>query len=301
MPPATGGELRAARIAPNDAVFIGGTLGGNINFGCGSISENGNGDALIVELDTNGKCLQSQNWGDNGAKAVESLAVDPSGGVAVTGVFESQIDFGGGTMTGPPQGSTSHNVFVARLDAVGQYVAQRDLQSSSGNSGPGEIAVDALGNAFLAGSFDGATDLGGGNMLPAGQRDIFLVKDDPNLVYAWAKRYGDARDQFATTVAVDSLDRIVMGGGTAGNVSFGGGNIVGSTMGTSFFVATLDSSGGFVHQFAPNAVGDYPYALVPTTQPFVVVGGQFQSPIDFGAGPLTPIGPSDGMVARFVP
>ena len=60
------------------------------------------------------------------------------------------------------------------------------LGSANSMAGFG-IDVDASGNSYVTGYFEGTADFGNGIVLSgAGQRDIFVVKYDPMGVALWA-------------------------------------------------------------------------------------------------------------------
>lgn len=117
---------------------------------------------------------------------------------------------------------------------------------------------------------------------------------------SWAKRFGDASDQHAECIAVDSMGNILVTGYFSGSVDFGGGPLVSAGL-ADIFVAKLDPSGHeiwserFGGAFDQNAQG---VALDSAGNVFIT--GSFYGSVDFGGGQLLSAGGSaDVFIAKF--
>ena len=149
--------------------------GGSVDFGGGALVSAGNADLFLAKLDTTGGHLWSKRFGgtDNEGGTV-AIAIEPAGGVWMTGVIATAVDFGGGTLTPDAWG----NVFVAKFDAAGAPLWSRRFAGTDVVQGA-TIAADHLGRAVVAGDFVGAIDLGLGPLASAGEGDIFVTKVGP--------------------------------------------------------------------------------------------------------------------------
>jgi hypothetical protein len=107
---------------------------------------------------------------------------------------------------------------------------------------PTSIAVDAMGNVFVCGFFDGNIKFGDTSLIGSGAADIFLAKFDDAGKPLWGRRFGDAMSQFPCELAIDTTSNVVMVGGFQGSVDFGGGILV-SAGAFDSFVAKFDGSG----------------------------------------------------------
>jgi len=99
------------------------------------------------------------------------VAVDGSGNVFVTGYFIGTNMFGTTNLIS----SGAEDVFVAKYDSAGTLLWARKAGGSAYDEGRA-IAVDAAGNAFVAGLFQGTASFGATNLSSSGQSDIFLAK-----------------------------------------------------------------------------------------------------------------------------
>ncbi len=113
--------------------------------------------------------------------------------------------------------------------------------SGSGQVRQGQgVALDAAGNIYVAGSFDGAIDLGGGPLTSAGDNDVFVAKLDAGGNHLWSKHFGSVGEDNGMGIAIDAAGNIVVLGGFTGTIDLGGGPLVdGET-----FLAKLDATGG---------------------------------------------------------
>jgi hypothetical protein len=122
-----------------------------------------------------GTHLWSRRFGGTSFDQGLGVAVDGSGNVLVTGVFEGTVDFGGGPLTS----AGIIDIFVAKYSGTdGSHVWSRRFGSTIFDEGLG-VAVDGSGNVLVTGVFEGTVDFGGGPLTSAGGNDIFLLRLRP--------------------------------------------------------------------------------------------------------------------------
>lgn len=120
---------------------------------------------------------------------------------------------------------------------------------------PYSIAVDAVGNTYAVGIFDGTTDfdpsIGVYNLTAAGAFDIYVWKLDVNGNLVYAHRFGAAGLDVARDIAVDDNGNVYITGTLAGNsvVDFDPGvgvfNLTNSNGSYDAFILKLDANGNF--------------------------------------------------------
>jgi hypothetical protein len=161
------------------------------------------------------------------------------------------------------------------------------------------VAVDALGNVIIAGSFHGTIDWGGGPLVSAGGSDIFLVKLDSAGKHVWSKRFGDAADQSAAAVAVGATGDVWITGAVIGTVDFGGGASTSADPLADAYLAHFAPTGVnlYAQRFAaPSAQRGTALAIGSSGDLFF--GGVFDGTMDLGCGSLASAGSGDLFVAR---
>jgi hypothetical protein len=209
--------------------------------------------------------------------------------------------------------STANTATINNVStAPGQYLWAKDLRGNgvTDTAHVNGVAVDHQGNSIVAGHFGGTINFGGTSLTSAGGQDVFVAKYSPAGVLQWAKRFGDAYDQFAYGVSVDSGNNIVVVGCFAGTVTFGGG-LLSEVATPSFyysqtdiFVAKLNASGGHVWSRSFGSSGaEAAYGVAVDGSDNVILTGNYGIPptsaqLDFGGGVLSNAGAQDMFVAK---
>jgi len=75
---------------------------------------------------------------------------------------------------------------------------------------PNEAVTDAAGNRYVAGTFSGTFDAGGGPLVSAGGTDVYLAKYAPSGAHVWSRRFGGPNDDFALPPAVNAAGAVAV-------------------------------------------------------------------------------------------
>jgi hypothetical protein len=114
-----------------------------------------------------------------------------------------------------------------------------------------DVAVDALGNAYLVGSFRGTVDFDPGAatlaLTSVGVRDGYLVKFNPSGTPEWVRSISSSGSTVALAVAVDASGVVVVGGKFSGIATFDidTAATLGSAGGSDGFLAAYSETGIF--------------------------------------------------------
>jgi len=150
------------------------------------------------------------------------------------------------------------------------------------------VAVDKDGNIVVAGTFQESVDFGGGTLISAGGRDIFLLKLDPQGAYLWSRRFGGPTEDVVGGVAFGPQGNIGLAGDFRQSIDLGGGVLMGGSMPIAF-TAVYSPSGAHLYSAAFGDGGwfakDGTRDLVLHDDYFVLVGS-FSKSIDFGSDKL---------------
>jgi hypothetical protein len=118
------------------------------------------------------------------------------------------------------------------------------------NVSPTTIAVDAQGNAYIGGSFNGTVTFGATTLVsasnPALDGDLFVAKYDASGAPLWAKSYGSGDATFVGTgyqIAVDSSGNVFFVGDFAPTINFGGSSAPLVAIGLDAFVVKISPNG----------------------------------------------------------
>jgi hypothetical protein len=247
------------------------------------------------------QALWSKRFGAADAQYVRALAVDGSGNVILTGELYGGADFGGG----PLNSAGSSDVFVAKLDGGGQHVWSV-VFGDAAYQGGNDVAVDAAGNVFVVGNFEGTLSTGVATHQNVGATDVFVLALDAMGQPVWSFAAGDAAAQQGNGIAVDAVGGVFVAGSFAGSAIFGATMLTATveaappmTPSTDVFLAKLGSTGTpiWAKQFGGDE-SDIAWDVVSDGSD-VIVCGEFAAFIDFGGLPFSDGGGSDAFIARF--
>jgi hypothetical protein len=221
-------------IDPAGRVLVTGSFDGKVDLGGGPLTTAGKGDVLVAALDQNGNHLFSKRFGNADDQSGQGIAAAPDGRIVLTGFFAGSVDFGGGQLVSG--GSTDG--FVVGFGMTGEHQWSKRFGDVGAQFGFG-VAVDAAGEAFVAGAFQNTIDMGAGPLTSAGSYDVVAAKLGPSGEHRWALRYGDALDQRGVTIAAGgSPERVLLAGWFQGGIDFGSGSMD-SAGGYDLFIAAL--------------------------------------------------------------
>lgn len=160
-----------------------------------------------------------------------------------------------------------------------------------------DVVVDAQGNIYVVGSFEGEIDLGGGALSSAGGSDLFIASFAPNRIHRWSRRYGAAGSDTAHSAALLPSGDIVVGGSVNGSPGFAG---AWPDAGLRGFVMTLDAASGTPTASTEIASSSTSRVLdvdVNVSGEIFAVGGFFED-LQTG-GVRTSVGDEDVFVVKF--
>ena len=141
-----------------------------------------------------------------------------------------------------PSVSTSTNIST---NSITPNTYQWDYtKGGAGNDRSYSIISDSNGYIYVAGSFEGSVDFGGGSRVSGGGTDIFLVKLNSSGVYQWDYTKGGTDNDLAYGVNTDSSGNVYITGSFRGSVNFGGGSRAKGNQ-DDIFLVKLNSSGTY--------------------------------------------------------
>lgn len=287
-----GDEQYAVGLGLDNAgnIFATGKLRGSMNFGGGgmALTSAGSDDIFLAKLDGAGGHIWSKRFGDSSSQSPAALGVDKtSGGVVITGIYDSVVDFGGGNL---PATMNSYTLYVASFAADGSHNWSKTFQQDSYVE-PMALQVAADGSVYVGGTFSGALGIGKDNILSNDGDDIFIAKLDGSGAPLWAKSFGNDKIQGVSGMAVDIDGGLVIVGYFSGTLDFGGGPI--APMSTcdpgdfchDAFLVKLAPDGSHVYSRGIGGMSnDFAEDIAVDPKGELVMSGSYSLEIDFGLG-----------------
>lgn len=295
----------------NGNVYTVGGFSGIVDFdpGLGTTFANSiNGSTFITKFDSSGNFIWVKTLNvseDTGFGTGNLIAIDSVNNIYLTGEFSGTIDF-------DPSGNVynatcigNKNGFVLKLNSSGDFIWVKTFTGSSSSdiSFGKAIALDPLGNIFIALPFQGIIDFDPGinvfNLNSSSTSHKFcIIKLDNFGNFIWASQIIEQAGYMSVnSITSDSFGNIIMTGLFNDVVDFDPGPNtynLSSQYHNEVFISKLDSSGNFIWAkrlggtFSQGA-GPYNSGECVKTDGFnnIYVSGYFKGNIDFDPGPST--------------
>lgn len=240
--------------------------------------------------------------GGTGYDLVNNACTDNLGNVYATGVFRNTVDFDPGSGTTNLTSGGVQDVFVTKVDGFGQLVWAVRVGGTGIDMG-NEIAVDAYGYIYVAGSFEGTVDFdpgsGTANLTSQTAASSFILKLSPTGGYVWAKTIGSNLGTSAEGLSVSASGVVHLGGNFSGTADLnpGAGTQTAITVGNvDLYLVELDSSGSFNWGIAFGSTGlDGVAAVAEDVNGDIAMTGYFAGTCDFDPSGSTANLTSTGM------
>lgn len=285
-------EATGVAVDSSGSVLVTGNFQGTVDFGGGNRTSGGSNDIFVAKYNSAGVHQWSVTYGGSGTDAGGAVDVDNSGNVYSTGFFTGNVTFGGDLFFG--QGG--NDIVVQKHSPAGSLLWTQMAGGPSNDTGSA-IAVDASGNAIVAGGFGGTTTWGV-TLSSNGGTDVLLAKYNTSGTLQWASGYGSVNGDQGYGVAVDPTGNIVMTGYFQGSADFGGGAL--SNQGSDVFLARYTPAGA--HQWSRRFGGtgsDFGRAVSIDMNGDILAAGYFAGTADLGTGPLASAGGNDIFIGRY--
>jgi len=291
-------------IDGNGNMYVTGRFRGTVDFdpGAGTANltqRNTLNDIFIASYDASGGYRWAFNVGSTTGTAGDntglSIAVDGSGNVVVSGLFQGTMDFNPGTGSAILT-SSGWSTFVARYDSAGGYLWAFNLGTYSNRN---DVAIDASGNVVVVGTFSGTFDFNPGTgtanlttttgkgknaSSPLG---MYVAKYSPSGAYQWAFKISNQYQVLCSAVDIDGNGNIYVTGTFgefASTVDFNPGTGTANLTGYATFVAKYSSAGAYVWAFKIGATSPTSQRIAVDDSGNVALTGTFTSTIDVDPG-----------------
>lgn len=250
---------------------------------------------------TYGQTAWAKNFGGSDLDQGTDIIRDDFGNIYTTGFFEGTVDFDPSVGVLNLSSVGQRDFFIAKYDNLGNLIWAKSIGGGNNDHGR-SILLDASGNIFVAGDFDGLVDFDPGMGFSfqdtKGASDIFLAKYDSQGDFIWAKTFGGNGIESCRDVTMDATGNLLITGVFQGTADFdpnGGVANIASSGSFDAFMVKLDGTGNYLWAKSIQSTNsNYINQIVVNHIGEINVIGYFQGTADFdpssGTFSLTTIG-----------
>jgi hypothetical protein len=264
-----------------------------------TLTSAGNDDIFISKLDAAGNFVWAKRLGGTADDVGASIAADASGNVYTTGYFAGTGDFDPDpAVTNTLTSAGAFDIFISKLDAAGNFIWARRMggTAAAGDFG-GAVAVDAVGNVYTTGAFNGTADFNPdpavtNTLSTAGSSDIYISKLDAAGNYVWARRMGGSGSSadFGESIALDASGNVYTTGRFSGTSDFNPDPAVTNSLTSAgiddIFISKLDAAGNYVWAKQMGGISqDYGSSIAIDAFGNSYTTGVFNGTADFNSDP----------------
>jgi len=179
--------VATTRVDAEDNIFLVGMFTDSVlNIGNYQLYNNGDGNLLLVKLNSSGKVLWARSAEGKTSGGARNFCVDSEGNPIVTGTFRSTWTIGNYTLTKDTTSVTSKNeertedMYIAAFSKNGDALWAKCSGGKGRNAGRSCVA-DKNGNIYWTGSFDvNKLSLGKLTLTNSGDSDVFIIRLSKN-------------------------------------------------------------------------------------------------------------------------
>ncbi len=223
----------------NGNCYVTGIFYGTATFGTTQLTSSGSpnfSDIFIAKYDFNGNCLWATSAGGTDYDFGFGISIDANGNCYVTGSFIGTATFGTTQLTSVG----ADDIFIAKYDVNGNCLWAKSVGGTEYDYGY-STSLDANGNCYVTGIFQGAATFGTKQLTSAGIIDIFITKYDVNGNCLWAKSAGGTDNDFGYYISADANGNCYVIGAFKETAIFGTTNLT-SAGDYDIFVAKYGAS-----------------------------------------------------------
>jgi hypothetical protein len=226
---------------------------------------------------TDPSVVWAQSFGDAEPQLASGVALAADGGTVVAGSFRGSVTIGATSRTS----AGGEDALVFRLDGDGNPLWVKRFGDANLDAAVA-VGLDGSGNVYLAGTFAGSIDLGGGAMPSMGGVDVFVAKLTGDGDHVWSKSIGGPGAHDVAALAVAGDGSIALAGSFDEELSTDLGPVA-SAGASDGYVVCLDPMGGERFARAFGGTGDdAANGVTLDAGGLVYAAGAFRDSVDFG-------------------
>jgi hypothetical protein len=176
-----------------------------------NLTSKGMDDFYVMKLDSSGNLLWAEGFGGMYNDEGNSLTLDKSGNILITGGYFATIDFDPGTPVFNMVANGDYDIFILKLNTNGNFIWAKSIGGAYQDIGV-YVTTDTSGNIYTTGTFSQKVDFDpgpGSHLLNSmNGRSTFISKLDGAGNFLFGKYFEGKTSNFGRALSVDRSGNI---------------------------------------------------------------------------------------------
>lgn len=219
-------EIATITIDSFNDIYLSGIFNETVDFDPNSevfeLTSNGESDAFIQKLDTDGNLIWAKAVGGSQADFSLDITTDAEGNVYTTGYFHGTINFDPSTdlfeLT-----AQERDIYIQKRNSTGDLLWAKSMGGSALDIGQG-LYVNNSQEIYLTGYFSETADLDPSStvyeLTSQGSADIFIEKLDNNGNMLWVTSFGGDGFDYGDEISIDDTGKLYLSGKFSNSIDF---------------------------------------------------------------------------------
>lgn len=233
------------------------------------------------------------------------IAVDSDNNIYVAGNFQNTITFGKNPNTSTITSAGGTDIYLVKYNSDGELIWINQIGGTAEQVVAG-LVIDTANNIYLCGSLYSTTVFSGTSNTQTyngnGYQQSYIAKYSSAGALAWySVSSNNTNYSYASTIAIDVLGNIYLGGNYSGSVNFGASNLISNNNSDDLYITKLNSSTG-AFLWATGAGGttsDRVSDIAVDGGGNIYITGYYTGTVTIGSATYTSRGAEDIFVAKY--
>jgi hypothetical protein len=243
----------AIAVDASGNVYIAGMYKQTADFGSISLTSLGVKDMFLARYSPSGVIdwairaggTSSSQPNNQPAAEANAIKLDQNNNIYLTGIMNgNNVIFGPGVSLSEiqQQGAFYGDFFVAKYNSAGVVDWARNGGGNSVTDSGNALDLDAAGNVYITGSFQGNNaTFNGLTVSSSGFGDVFVVRYSSAGNVSWINRLGAGNEDIGLSIIVDAGNKAYVSGYFTGNVTVGSDTLTSPVGSWQIFLARIDA------------------------------------------------------------
>ena len=220
----------------NGELILAGTFERSLHVGDTIIYSNGNRDVYIVKFDSTGGRAWIKSLGGESNEKAGPLAIDKTGNIFSALNFTESFIFQDTLY----KSSSEEELLLVKINPGGDFIHSKHVKGIHSDM-IHSLMTDSADNLYILGSVKGQLLFKQDTISSADrQRDIILLRIDPEGDYDWMKILQGVSEDLGHTIFSNSVNHIFIGGSFSGNLKIDEIEIISHGIKDVFFTKYID-------------------------------------------------------------